>query len=327
MQPRERFIAALDRKPVQGHVPIFELNFFLTMEVLGKVHPTHRNYFQWNQMSGKEQALQINDMADLYIDIANKYNHDAIFVQSDPNILEAMMAVMERIREKTGDRFFLMIHGDPTFSIPGGDGMMDFSVRLLEDMPALKEWAEQNLQNCLKSAETLALRPGLLDGFALCSDYCFNVNPFFSPDIFAEIIAPYLKRVIDGYRALGFRTIKHTDGNIMPILDQLVECEPDALHSLDPQGGVTIPDVRKVTKGKLALCGNVNCALLQTGTEEECIEDVRRCLREGMSEPGFIFCTSNCVYTGLPLERYDLMHRIWLEEGIYSQSTRKAENI
>ena len=78
---------------------------------------------------------------------------------------------------------------------------------------------------------------------------------------------------------MGFFAIKHTDGNIMPILEQIVECGPDALHSLDPQGGVTIPAVRKITKGRLALIGNVNCGLLQTGTEEECIADVRRALR------------------------------------------------
>lgn len=319
MQPRERFIAALDRKPIQGHVPIFELNFFLTMETIGKVHPEHRNYYQWNQMTAKEQALHIEDMADLYIAIAERYHHDAIFVQSSPNSLPVIMAVLESIREKTGDRYFLMMHGDPTFYMPNGDNMMNFSVRLYEDMPGLKREAEQNLQHYLKDAEILASRPGLLDGFAMCADYCFNTNPFFTPAIFSEIIAPYLKRAIDAYRALGFRTIKHTDGNIMPILDQLVECGPDALHSLDPQGGVTIPAVRKVTKGRVALCGNVNCGLLQTGTEEDCIADIRRCLREGMSEPGFIFCTSNCVYTGLPLERYELMHRIWMEEGIYAE--------
>jgi len=32
---------------------------------------------------------------------------------------------------------------------------------------------------------------------------------------------------------------------------------------------------------------------------------------------GYIFCTSNCAYTGLPLERYELMNKIWREEGIY----------
>ena len=59
----------------------------------------------------------------------------------------------------------------------------------------------------------------LLDGFTLCSDYCFNVNPFFSRAKFEELITPYLSSVIRGYRELGYYTIKHTDGNIMPIAD------------------------------------------------------------------------------------------------------------
>ena len=50
MTPRERFIAALKRKPLTGRVPHFELVFFLTMEAFGKVHPSHRNYGQWMQM-------------------------------------------------------------------------------------------------------------------------------------------------------------------------------------------------------------------------------------------------------------------------------------
>jgi uroporphyrinogen decarboxylase len=50
LTPRERFIAALERRPVSGRVPHFELVFFLTMEAFGKVHPSHRNYHQWDQM-------------------------------------------------------------------------------------------------------------------------------------------------------------------------------------------------------------------------------------------------------------------------------------
>ena len=34
---------------------------------------------------------------------------------------------------------------------------------------------------------------------------------------------------------------------------------------------------------------------------------------------GFIFSTSNCVYTGMPLERYDLMQQIWEKEAIYAE--------
>lgn len=50
----------------------------------------------------------------------------------------------------------------------------------------------------------------------------------------------------------------------------MADCKPDAFHSLDPQGGVSIPEVRKIIGEDIALIGNVNCGLLQTGTIEEC---------------------------------------------------------
>jgi len=55
MLPREKFISALERKPIEGRVPHFELVFYLTMEAFGKVHPRHRNYDQWEQMSQEEK--------------------------------------------------------------------------------------------------------------------------------------------------------------------------------------------------------------------------------------------------------------------------------
>ena len=117
---------------------------------------------------------------------------------------------------------------------------------------------------------------------------------------------------------MGYYTIKHTDGNIMPIVKQMADCGPDAIHSLDPQGGVSIPEVRKIIGNDIALVGNVNCGLLQTGTDEECRQDVLRALREGMANGrGYIFSTSNCVYTGLALERYEMMMDLWKKYGNY----------
>ena len=163
----------------------------------------------------------------------------------------------------------------------------------------------------------------LLDGFTLCSDYCFNVNPFFSPEAFEEFIVPYLRETIAEYRKMGYYTIKHTDGNIMPIVRQIAGCCPDAIHSLDPQGGVSIPEVRRLIGNEIALVGNVNCGLLQTGTDEECRQDVFRSLREGMAAGrGYIFSTSNCAYTGLPLARYEMMMDIWKEYGNYDNYER-----
>ncbi len=115
--------------------------------------------------------------------------------------------------------------------------------------------------------------------------------------------------------------IKHTDGNIMPIVKQMVDCNSHALHSLAPQGGVELPKVREIVGDKIALIGNVNCGLLQTGTDEECEQDILQSLREGMATGmGYIFSTSNCVYTGMPLARYEKMVELWKQYGVYPEA-------
>jgi len=316
MTHRERFIKALRREPLTGHVPTFELEFFLTMEAFGRVHSSQKIFRQWNQMSAREQILHIDEIAKTYIMVAEKYDHSAIFPQPCPDGREGLMRVLERIRELTGDKYFLMVHGDPTFAIPNGETMVEFSAQLYDEPEKIHDIAKRRLEEELEIQEKYHTNK-ILDGYALCSDYCFNTNPFFGPELFEEFIAPYLKARIDAAHEKGYYIIKHTDGNIMPILDQMIACDPDALHSLDPQGGVDLKEMKRLVGDKVALCGNVNCALLQTGTDEECIADIRRSLRDGMPGGGYIFCTSNCAYTGLPLERYEMMIDIWRKEGIY----------
>jgi uroporphyrinogen decarboxylase len=171
----------------------------------------------------------------------------------------------------------------------------------------------------LKRAESYR-RHGVLDGFALCSDYCFNTNPFLSPAMFDEFVTPYLTRLTAGYRQLGFYVIKHTDGNIMPILDSLVSTRPHALHSLDPQAGVDIAELKRRIGKHVCLIGNVNCGLLDSGTDEQVVESVRYALRNGMPSGGYIFSTSNCIYTGMALKRYELMLDVWRREGNYPRA-------
>lgn len=318
MTQRERFAAALERRPIVGRVPTFELVFFLTMEKFGKVHPSHRHYYQWDQMSAVEKQAHRTDIAQLYIDTAEAYGHDAIFVHPNPGSREEVVRLLERIRELSGDKYFLTMHGDATFSIPDGDHMYDFSYRLIDDPDGLKQEAQKHVDNALEWGEQLA-KLRLLDGFALCSDYCFNVGPFLSPSQFSEFITPYLAKLIAGYRSQGYYTIKHTDGNIMPILDQLVQANPHALHSIDPQAGVDIAKVKAMYGDRVCLIGNVNCGLLETGTEEQVRASARYALESGMPGYGYIFSTSNCVYTGMPLERYDLMLDVLEEIGYYPE--------
>jgi uroporphyrinogen decarboxylase len=97
----------------------------------------------------------------------------------------------------------------------------------------------------------------------------------------------------------------------------LVETNPHALHSLDPQAGVDIAEVKQRIGERLCLIGNVNCSLLDTGSEEDVIQSTRYALQHGMPGGGYIFSTSNCIYTGMPLKMYELMLDVWQKEGNY----------
>ncbi len=315
MTPRERFLAALDRRPITGRVPHFELEVFLTMEALGRVHPLHRRFEQWDQMSGREKDLHRRDVADLYVAKLRRFGlaatiHHAPIDWSEEDIRLSV----EHVRELDGWNHAVCIHGDATYSLPDGDGMMEFAVRMGEEPQGLKDEAQRMVDEALKRAARIA-RWGTVDALCLCSDYCFNDNPFLPPAAFDEFVTPYLSELIAGYREMGFHTIKHTDGNIMPILDSLVSANPHALHSLDPQGGVDIAEVKRRVGDRVCLIGNVHCGLLQSGTDEEVRESARHALRHGMPGGGYVFGTSNCIYTGMALDRYELMLEVWREEG------------
>jgi uroporphyrinogen decarboxylase len=316
LTPRERIIRVLNRQPLEGRVPHFELVFYLTMEAFGKVHPSHRYYGQWGQMSDEERRLHRNEIADIYIMTAERYEHSAIFIHQNPNTFEEICRIIDLIREKSGDKYMLMMHGDATYSIPNGTEMEKWSAWLYEDVGRAKRKAERMVNAQLEHAAKLA-RHGGLDGFALCSDYCFNTAPFLRPSMFSEVVTPYLAKLVAGQKALGYYVIKHTDGNIMPILDDLAQSKPHALHSIDPQAGVDLAVVKQRIGQEITLIGNVNCGLLQSGTDEQVEADVRSALHKGMPGGGYIFSSSNCVYTGMPLHRYDLMLDVWRREGNY----------
>jgi uroporphyrinogen decarboxylase len=306
------------RRPPAGRVPHFELVFYLTMETFGKVHPDHRNYAQWIQMTEHERELHRRDVAQLHVDVARRFEHGAIFVRlHTPGGLDDVLRVVELIREISGDEFAVLLGGDTTYGIPNGRNMEEWCAWLYENLDEAKRQAGEKVERTLRMAERVA-RHGGVDGFALTSDYCFNTGPFLSPAMFSEVVTPYLARLCRGYRERGFFTVKHTDGNILPILDQLMQAGPDALHSLDPQGGIDMADIKRRVGDRVCLIGNVNCGLLQTGTDEQVIESARYALRHGMPGGGYIFSTSNCIFTGMTLARYELILDVWRREGNYA---------
>jgi len=304
MTPKERAIAAL-RLEQPDEVPTFELVFFPTQEAFGE---EFRPAYNWEELSAKEREATAEHNARLYIKIAQRYNYSIIF-ENFAGTNDHSIAIAKRIHGLAGDDYMIVRHGDATYSIPDGNTMEDFFVNLFEKKDEMIQRAANMVTNALEGNK-MYLDNGF-DGFALCSDYCYNTGPFLSPQMFREFITQHLQRLIAGYKKMGAWAIKHTDGNIMPVLDQLVECEPHSLHSLDPMAGVDIAEVKRLVGDKVCLMGNVDCSKMQTGTEEEVIEDAEYAIKNGKPGGGYFFCTSNCVFPGLPLDRYDLIMEVY----------------
>jgi uroporphyrinogen decarboxylase len=317
MTHRERAITAIT-VGTPDRVPTFELVF----------HETERDFggrtFFGTPFEPDATGMSYTDIvrynAQLYVDVARRYDHSIIFVNAtlgkheppgqDPfsSYSRGVVDTLQEIRSIAGDEFLLMCHNDPTFYIPFND-FEQFIYTLMDEPTETHARARRQVDQSFESCDRLMAAGA--DGFILCSDYCTNSGPFLSPSMFSEFIAPYLKQAVAEFKRRGAYVIKHTDGNIMPILAQLADAEPHALHSIDPMAGVDIKLVKETIGDRIALCGNVHCAHLQTGTPEQIRESAEYCMRWGKPGGGYIFCTSNCVFRGMPLESYDLIHGIW----------------
>lgn len=324
MTRKERIITALNRG-IPDSVPTFELEFQLEEEMFGKKFITDDlKGANLVNLSPLELEKKLHESAEYFFKVYDALEYSLIpaygpnsngLLPSENGVDPIYKLWLKHMKEVFGDTVMFAAHGDGTYAIPDGNHMYDFAYRVADDPDGLKADAlamanraiEWNKRQAEIGIETLLL----------CSDYCYNTGPFISPPMFAEFVQPYLAMIIKSARENGQYTIKHTDGNIMPILDQLVDANPHALHSIDPMAGVDIREVKKLVGDKVALCGNVHCAALQTGTEQEVIDSAEYCLKYGKENGGYVFCTSNIPFKGLDPARYELCLSVWRKHRAY----------
>ena len=333
--PAKRAICALERG-IPDEVPTFELEFQLSEEFFGISlnEPRISDPSVYNTLSPKEVERISCELADKYARVygtATAYDIGGAALSGDPEkdakpgldyaiipiysphwsdvTHPVTKAFRKHLREHFGETRLFGGHGDGTFAIPDGNDMYEFSYRLFDEPEAVlaeaKAMAERAIENNKRQREAG------LDVALLCSDYCYNSGPFLSPKMFDEFITPFLAKICKAGRETGLYVIKHTDGNIMPIIDSLVAAGPHALHSIDPMAGVDIREVKHLYSDRVALCGNVHCAALQTGTDEEVQASAEYCLTYGKEGGGYIFATSNIPFKGMPPERYQMILDIW----------------
>ena len=323
MTPKERAIAALTLKQ-PDEVPTNEHEIQLEEEMFGKSPINYNDYkrAELDKLSELDAEKKIRVWAKHHADMYKKLEYaiwPMIYMpdmwNEDGSLSKYQKMVLKALHEEAEGKYMFHCHGDGTFALPDGNGMYEFAYRLADDFEGVLEDAERYCVTAIERNKRI-IDAGV-ETLILCADYCYNMGPFVSPETFSQIVTPYLARIIEDGKKQGAYMIKHTDGDIMPIIDQLVECKPHALQSLDPMARVDIKEVKEKWGDKVALCGNVNCALMQTGTVEEVIESAEYCLTHGKPGGGYIYCTSNVPFKGLPADRYQLVLDVWIKHRKY----------
>jgi len=128
------------------------------------------------------------------------------------------------------------------------------------------------------------------------------------PETYFEVIGPTFQRVMQGYKDLGLRIIKHCDGNCSSVIDFWIDAGIDCLDPIDPEAGFDMADFKTRYGDRICLKGNIDCkGALQYGTPEEVEAEVQACIEKAGDGAGLILSSSNTIHRGVKPENYQAM--------------------
>ena len=162
-----------------------------------------------------------------------------------------------------------------------------------------------------------ALERGV-DGLEGGWDWASAKGPVFSPRHFRQFVFPRLKHITDLCHRYGVPYVKHTDGNVNVLLDDMIAAGVDAFQAIEPRAGMDIARLKQKYGDRLTLIGNVDCStVLVDGPVEAVRAETARIVRTAAPGGGFLLSTSNSVHSGVKPEYYLAMLDTARQVGIY----------
>lgn len=168
-------------------------------------------------------------------------------------------------------------------------GLEGFAFALRDDPDLVREILRRYVDWQLIVTENL-IRMGF-DFLWSFDDIAFKSGPFCSPKVFREFLLPAFRRSAE---AITIPWVFHSDGNIMPVLDDLLTLGMRGIHPIEP-GPMDLAEV-KVRYGKrVCIIGNISVDVLGRGTPDEVRAWVKRCMEIGKPGGGYMISSSNSI--------------------------------
>lgn len=125
-----------------------------------------------------------------------------------------------------------------------------------------------------------------------------------SPAHWREFVFPHMKNVCEELHSYDSdaRIYCHICGNILPILEDLVETGLDCIGPLDPLGGMAPGEVRRRVGDSVSLMGGVDTLSFLEKSPEAIIAEAGTCIAEAGKNGGYVLGSGCVIPRGAPLE-------------------------
>lgn len=150
-------------------------------------------------------------------------------------------------------------------------------------------------------------------------DIADNRSTLISPKLWSGLFLPHFRQFIQSVHDLGLYFWKHTDGQIMDVIDGLVDAGIDGIDPIDPLAGMDLAKVKQLYGSRIAIKGNVNCAgVLVSGNEEAVTREVIECINKAGENGGYVCSSSNSIHKGVKPKLYVAMVDAIHKFGVYN---------
>ncbi len=238
------------------------------------------------------------------------------YTPPDPEAPDVLGNIPEIVAKYKGKKAIAALGRDAFFNPAFLRGMAQFLMDMIENPDLVHQLIELTLAHDIRAMQRV-VQAGV-DVIIFGDDYADKNSPLMSPRHFKEFILPGLKRCVDAAHKAGAYVIKHTDGNIMPILDMIVDTGIDGLNPLEPAAGMDIRLIKRRYGKRIALIGNIDCGyLLSQAPVDEVRTVTRETMRVAMPGGGFCLSSSNSIHSSVRPENFMAMIETWREHRDY----------
>jgi uroporphyrinogen decarboxylase len=234
------------------------------------------------------------------------------YTPPDPEAPDVLGQIPEIVARYKGKKAVTAICRDAFFNPAFLRGTSQFLMDMIDNPGLVRELIEVTLSHDLRAMERV-IQSGV-DVVVFGDDYADKNATLMSPRHFREFILPGLKRCVEAAHRAGAYVVKHTDGNIMGILDMIVDTGIDALNPLEPAAKMDIGLIKERYGKRIALVGNIDCGYLLSQAP---VEEVRRVTRETIATAkpggGYMLSSSNSIHSSVRPESFMAMIETWRE--------------